>query len=182
MSAKNLNALYESYQQAPPETKEAARTKLIKAMYQNGYAIASAKMRSIQPYIVSDAVAQAVFYLDKFRGEAAFSTWFFKIVVNFCNKNIKKNLRRREISLDQLVEESGEEIAGISQGAETSDLREILERLDAEERRLVELKLDGMSDREIGKVLGLTRSGVSSRWLRLKQRLSARAKRARVKR
>lgn len=176
MPADKLDALYEAYKTASTAQREAARDTLIKAMYQNGYAIVSAKLRSVQPYIVSDAVAQAVLYMDKFRGEAKFSSWFYGIVMNFCNRHIRENLEKREVSLDAVIEESGEEILGATR--ETNplkiDLERVLAGLSEQERQLVELKMDGKTDKEIGKIIGLTKDGVHTRWDRLKKRLAAR--------
>lgn len=147
-------------------------------MYQNGYAIVSAKLRSVQPYIVSDAVAQAVIYLDRFRGEARFSSWFYGIVMSFCNRHIRENLRNREVSLDAMIAEHGEEALGKT--AEINqvklDLTKILDGLDAEDRQLVQMKMEGKTDKEIGKALGLSKDGAHTRWDRLKRKLAARIK------
>lgn len=178
--ANRLNQRYAEYKSAPEEYREAARDTLIREMYQNGYAIVSAKMRSVQPYIVSDAVAQATLNLDQFRGEAQFSTWFYKIVMNFCNQAIANGLNRREVSLDAIVEESGEEILGMSSEINPAslDLEKILGGLDEAERQLVEMKMDGKTDKEIGKILGLTKDGVHTRWDRLKKKLAAKVRNA----
>lgn len=175
MSASNLDALFKQYREASADQKEAARDRLIRAMLQNGYAIVWHRLKNNYPHIVGDSVAQAARYMDSFRGDAQFSTWFYAIVRNFCNSELRHKLTRKEISLEQYTEETGEiECPRPVEDAKT-DLAWLVGSLEAPDQQFVEMKLAGLSHPEIADKLGITVKAADSRWFRLKEKLLARA-------
>ena len=59
--------------------------------------------------ISQDAFVKAYQRLDAFREEAAFSTWFYRIVVNTCRDFQRRRRVRAWVSLDAPVDAEGEE-------------------------------------------------------------------------
>lgn len=175
MSARKLDALYAEYAAAKGNEREGAKEKLIRALYQDAYPIMYHRLGGYHPDIITDAVAMAAVHLDKFRGEARFSTWFYRIVANFCYRHLKDDLRRNEVSLEALIEEKGdEEIGGVEEarGEARVRLAEMLAVLAPDQRRIVEMKAEGKTDKQIGEVLGISAKAVNERLRRIRQLLS----------
>lgn len=171
MSARKLDALYAEYAQADKgDAKERAREKLVRALYVDAYPIMYHKLRGFYPDIITDAVATAATNLDKFRGEARFSTWFYRIVVNYCNLILRVKQQRNEVSLEEMIEEHGDGIAGsVEAEAEAkAKVADLLDNLAPDQKRLVEMKAEGMNDKEIGEALGISAKAVNERLRRIR--------------
>src|SRR5215510_8768787 len=82
--------------------------------------------------------------LSKFRGEAKFSSWIYRIALNICNTRLRGRTRNL-ISLDEQHEESGFEVAAdsadlgsnIQQEQVTRAVRRALQGLPAEMRQVI---------------------------------------------
>lgn len=63
----------------------------------------------------SDAAQEVMLKLYRslggFRGEAAFSTWLYRVTINACNDYLLKLSRRKENSLDELIQTDKGELA-----------------------------------------------------------------------
>jgi RNA polymerase sigma-70 factor (ECF subfamily) len=109
--------------------------------------------------------------LSKFRGEAKFSSWIYRIALNICNTKLRSR-PRGAVSLDGEREENGFEVA-----AETADLngsiqqeqvarhvRRALQGLPAEMRQVIIMKeYEGLKFSEIAEILGIPLSTVKTR-------------------
>ncbi|HVO59133.1 MAG TPA: sigma-70 family RNA polymerase sigma factor [Dongiaceae bacterium] len=79
-----------------------------------------------------DAVVNAYRHLDRFRGDAKFSTWLVTIVINEARQKLRKAKRSKEDSLDETIEGQDQEFTP----APLTDWREIpLEALERKELR-----------------------------------------------
>lgn len=182
MSAQKLDALYAEYKAAAGEVaKDKARTRLIRALYHDAYPIMYYKLRAYHPDIITDAVALTAVNLDKFRGEARFSSWFFGIVANLCNRYLRQKITRNEVSLDALVE-IGAEPAVEGREDNLAELAMVLDSLNPEMRQIIEMRGEGKKPEEIGKALGLTTKAVKRRIEHLRVQLGKKAKKAKASR
>jgi RNA polymerase sigma-70 factor (ECF subfamily) len=117
--------------------------------------------------------------LARFRGESSERTWLYRIAHNVSLTFVAGTRKRvrREQPADASVE-----VASPADDLETrladeqkQELLQILVReLPLDDRRLVVLYLEGLSTAEIEAVTGLTRSNVTVRLTRIRQRLSDR--------
>jgi RNA polymerase sigma-70 factor, ECF subfamily len=143
----------------------------------------------------AEEVAQDVFIavyrnLDKFRGDARFRTWLYRVVVNHCkNKNayLARRHSKRHESLDAGRErEDGEvkrELPSPNPGPEQATLakqrRALLEkglaRLGEDHRTVIVMRdLQGMPYEEIAQTLGVAPGTVKSRLNRARNELKDR--------
>jgi RNA polymerase sigma factor (sigma-70 family) len=174
VSATTLDGLYAEFLAASEDRKAQARETLVMGMYREAWPIIWSKLHGAHPDIVADSVSKAALNLDKFRGEARFSTWFYKIVMSFCNTVLRaKLLKPTEISLEQLAEEGAEPIIEVENADNAKiELTNLLEKLDATDRKLIALKAEGKTYPEIAEALGLkTTDAAHSRWRRLTARI-----------
>jgi RNA polymerase sigma-70 factor (ECF subfamily) len=119
---------------------------------------------------VQDAFCAVIRSVDRFRGEAAFSSWLYRIVANAAYDKLRG--RRRELPL---IDEQGQHVAPMHDwparlGDESADtelrmtLTSALEELPAGARTLVLLHyVEGLSGREIAAALKISVHNVKVR-------------------
>jgi RNA polymerase sigma-70 factor (ECF subfamily) len=138
----------------------------------------------------AEEVAQDVFVslfrsLDRFRGDAKFSTWLYRVTVNHCkNQKLYRNRRAhgRHESLDSAPEdgfvrqiESGDRGAdvGIHKSEAERALQSGLDALEEDHRQIILLRdLEDLSYDEISSLLNVAKGTVKSRLHRARTELA----------
>lgn len=140
---------------------------------------------------VAEEVAQDVFIaayraLGRFRGDAKFSTWLFRVAVNHC-KNRKLYRKRRKADqhepLEGMPRDDGparqlpSDSPGTDTGVHRSEaermLQEALDEMDEGYRTIVVLRdIQGLAYEEISEILDLPRGTVKSRLHRARAQLA----------
>src|SRR5262249_2460033 len=114
-----------------------------------------------------DAVQETFVKLHRaargFTGEAAFSTWLYRILVNTCLDMIRK--RRRRIQEAQIDDALVAVRSGISvDDAKRMTLRKLLADLPEQRRSVFVLfEIEGLSHAEIGRILDISEG--NSKWI-----------------
>ena len=114
-----------------------------------------------------DAVQETFVKLHRaargFTGEAAFSTWLYRILVNTCLDMIRKRRRRiQEAPIDDVL-------TGVRAGVSVDDakrmtLRKLLAELPEQRRSVFVLfEIEGLSHAEIGEILDISEG--NSKWI-----------------
>jgi RNA polymerase sigma-70 factor (ECF subfamily) len=120
--------------------------------------------------------------IPRFRGDAAFSTWFFRILHNLCLDHAKRRERSRELPLDKrgdddpAVPEVPDPGRGPAEETERAELHAqvhaALARLPAHFRLILTMfDIEGMSYGEIGAILRVPTGTVKSRLNRARHAL-----------
>jgi RNA polymerase sigma-70 factor (ECF subfamily) len=110
--------------------------------------------------------------LEGFRGEAAVSTWIYRIAVNTCLLHIRKEKKERE-RLDSISEELNT-APGKAYADETIlKMYEAINRLPAADRLIITMVLEDLSYKEIAEITGMSVSNTGVKISRIKNRLSA---------
>jgi RNA polymerase sigma-70 factor (ECF subfamily) len=135
---------------------------------------------------VQEAFAQAHRALPRFEGQALLSTWLHRIVVNACLMRLRKQRRRRETSIEELLPSFAED--GHREDAGDPWPRDALAELEAHEVRaavrkaidclperhrcvLVLRDIEGLSSEEVAEQLGIRADAVKMRLHRARQAL-----------
>ncbi|HEY7913688.1 MAG TPA: sigma-70 family RNA polymerase sigma factor [Blastocatellia bacterium] len=109
--------------------------------------------------------------LSKFRGEAKFSSWIYRIALNICNTKLRGRARGT-VSIEGQREDSGIEIAAalddlgsnIQQQQITLHVRRALQAIPAEMRQVIIMKeYEGLKFSEIAEILSIPVSTVKTR-------------------
>jgi RNA polymerase sigma factor (sigma-70 family) len=112
-----------------------------------------------------------------FRGDSKFSTWLYKIGLNTAMVHFRK-IKRRPDCPD--ANESFREIPESPRSANGSDhietLMQAVKTLSPIDKAIVSLYLEDYSYEEIAHTLGITRSNVSVRLVRIKNQLAQKMK------
>ncbi|MDW8355844.1 MAG: RNA polymerase sigma factor [Bryobacterales bacterium] len=124
--------------------------------------------------------------LPRFRGDSSERTWLYRIAHNVALTFAAK--RRRQTEREQPVEGTAEAATGghdiearLIEEHKRKMLERLLRELSFEDRRLILLYLEGLPTAEIEAVTGLTRSNVTVRLSRIRQRLSERLQHAQAR-
>lgn len=98
-----------------------------------------------------------------FTGEAAFSTWVYRILVNTCYDALRRRRRRpEETGMDEEV--SVHRTAPSVDDAKRITLRKLLDQLPEQRRTVFTLfEIEGLSHAEIGDILGISEG--NSKWI-----------------
>jgi RNA polymerase sigma-70 factor (ECF subfamily) len=132
-------------------------------------------------------IAQEVFIrvyrsLPKFKFDASFFSWLYRITMNLCIDEIRKRKIRRVLSLDYLTEDTLEKSRKSKDYAMASDsvlaeekrqvIQSALQRLTPEHREVLVLReYQDLSYIEIAETLGLRLEAVKSRIFRARMEL-----------
>lgn len=124
--------------------------------------------------------------LARFRGEASERTWLYRIAHNIALTAAAKarKLGNREQPVEDHIDLPAASVDPESQLSETrkqQTLHRLVQELPFEDRQLVLLYLEGLSTAEIEAVTGQTRSNVTVRLSRIRQRLSDRLQDAKTR-
>ena len=114
--------------------------------------------------------------LNSFKGNSAFDTWVYRIVINTCNDFVRKNTKNKENY--SIYYEDGEQIKELSQIMDTDSqpeqvlmkteinryILDCLERLPNEQKEAIILRdIQNFSYEEIGKILNCSEGTIKSR-------------------
>jgi RNA polymerase sigma-70 factor (ECF subfamily) len=118
--------------------------------------------------VLQETLLKAWRALPRFRGEAQFSTWLYRIAVNEANRRLAREARRRTLPLEETLAEVPDLDPGPAAHAETAELRELvawcLGELPPQYREAVVLRdIEGLTNEEASEALGLTVRNFKSR-------------------
>ena len=119
--------------------------------------------------IAQDAFVRVYESLSTFRGEAAFSTWLYRIVTNLSLNRVQQMKRRREERLDGKHEDMTSETAlGVSQDVDVAEhIERALHELPTLQRAVVMLRhMNGLSTREVSEILHCSEGTVKTHLFR----------------
>ena len=122
--------------------------------------------------VVQDIFIKAYIALPRFRGDAKFSTWIYRIALNHCRDYLKRSeplpveLSEEQIA-DEPVPEDAEQqdmLRHMQEKRANRKLQQLLAQLSEKHRRILVMReIEGMSYDEIGEVLDIKPGTVRSR-------------------
>ena len=118
--------------------------------------------------------------LNKFKGDSSFSTWLYRITANHCLDVLRKRNRRKNVSLESLVEQEGSQIQKLFATPSVADTHlenrqladKILSTLTEDQRQILTLReAEGLEYQEIADVLNCSLDAVKGRLARARKQL-----------
>jgi len=106
-----------------------------------------------------------------FRAESDFTTWMYRVALNTALLQRRKASRRPDLTKGGDAEIAAVPVAAAAPNDSVELLRACIRELPTLDRAIVLLHLEDRSYDEIAEITGLTRSNVSVRLVRLKERL-----------
>ena len=124
--------------------------------------------------LAQDIAAQLWRAFPGYDAARSFSTWMYRIALNVAISQVRSNTQRDRhlVSFDETLHDIADERGN---DADTNEqlraLNTVIAGLDKLNRALLLLYLEDRSNREIGEILGLSETNVSTKINRLKQRI-----------
>lgn len=116
-----------------------------------------------------DVLAAMWYARSSFRGEAAPSSWVYRVALNTCISALRREKRRGErVALENMPEMAAEESAALERYRE---MHALIDRLRPDDKAIILLWLDDIPYEEIAAITGMPRNTLATRLRRIKQRL-----------
>lgn len=113
--------------------------------------------------------------LDSFRGESAASTWVYRVALNTCITNFRRNERHTHTTPLDAVADVADPADRTERDMMLRQMYELIASLGKIDKALIMLWLDEYSYDEIAALTGITRNNVASRLLRARRLLVKRS-------
>lgn len=139
--------------------------------------------------ISQEAFVKVHRYLDKFQGSASFYTWLYRIVVNLCIDHLRRAGRSYSVEYDDAIDRSqgvlaASDIVPSRQGTDPRQalgdketLKHIsdgLAQLSVNHRAVIVMReLEGLSYKEMAKIMECSKGTIMSRLFHARKRLQA---------
>ena len=145
-----------------------------------GYCFSMLTNRTDAEEAAQDIFVKAYRSLDKFKGDSSFSTWLYRITANHCLDILRKRNRRKNVSLDALVENEGSQVQKLFATPSLADTQmenrqladKILSTLSEDQRQILTLReAEGLEYMEIALMLGCSLDAVKGRLARARRQL-----------
>jgi RNA polymerase sigma-70 factor (ECF subfamily) len=107
--------------------------------------------------------------VGNYRGESKFTTWLYRVAINTAINSIRKN--KRKINTIELDPDRHYQVKDKDRELQTSLLMKAISRLNRIDRAIILLWLEEKKYEEISEIMGLTRSTVSVRLVRIRKKL-----------
>lgn len=157
----------------------ASKENTYKNIYKENYAKV---MRLCMGYTVGDEalakdLAQETFIkvwqnLDGFRNESGIGTWIYRICVNTCLAEIRKQRKKdRNLSLDAIQVSDSDENPNEKEDM-LVQLYSCIDKLSSINKAIILLELEGLPQLEISEIMGIKHEAIRTRVHRIKQQLT----------
>ena len=136
-----------------------------------------------QPFIVNGDsmlakdLAQDVFikvweHLESFRNESNISTWIYRITVNTCLTSIRKRKRVNSSNNLENIQSREELLEEEDHESKASKLYSCINTLNRDNKSIILLELEGLPQKDIAEVMGLSHEAIRVRVYRIKNELT----------
>ncbi|MBN1789816.1 MAG: sigma-70 family RNA polymerase sigma factor [Bacteroidales bacterium] len=136
--------------------------------------IARAYTQTIQDRedLINDIALELWKSFDRFKGESKISTWIYRVALNTSMNFNRRKKRTGHISFyDPLLLNASEQLTDQDDSSQAIDLYDCINALNALNKAIILLYLDGNSHEEISTVTGITKTNVGTRIGRIKDQI-----------
>lgn len=128
------------------------------------------------PMLASD-LTQEVFIkvwenLSSFRNDAAISTWIYRITVNTCLVYFRKKKNVRLTSILNTIEAPSDDNLHETKEKNIHNLYSCIDKLSKDNKGLILLELEGIPQKEIAQIMGISHEAIRVRLHRIKNELT----------
>ena len=126
--------------------------------------------------VLAKELSQEVFIkvwenLSSFRQEASVSTWIYRITVNTCLLYFRKKKKENTTAITKPIEQTEDE-GYIRKESQLEKMYACINKLPQEQKAIILLELEGVPQKEIAEIIGLTHEAIRVRIHRIKNNLT----------
>lgn len=131
------------------------------------------RSRTDQEDLFQEIVLQLWKAYPRFEGRAKFTTWMYRVALNTAISLFRKDQKsRNDSSLDEYEWQlEGPEHENMNRKEEVSELYVAIEDLNAAEKALVLLHLEGYANKDIADIIGISEVNVRVKLTRIRKKL-----------
>lgn len=108
--------------------------------------------------------------LDSFKGRSSYKTWIYRITVNTCLQHLRKETKKNELSISKFEHLLTDE-SDTTRTEAGKDLYQAIAQLNAVDKLVIMMVLDGLEYESISEVMGINETNVRVKIHRIKKRL-----------
>jgi len=122
--------------------------------------------------LVQECFSKIWIHLDSFRQQSDYSTWIYRIAVNTCLMQLRKE-KNNPMEFHEELKDRTSEDQDDEKGQQSENLYKAIAQLAEMDRLIISMVLENTSQRQIGEVLGITENNVNIKVHRIKKQLRA---------
>lgn len=107
--------------------------------------------------------------LSKFRNDASYKTWIYRITVNTCLLQIRSENKKLNVPIEEALQAS--DVTDVSQTENEQALYQAIGKLEAVERLMIMMVLEELPQEEIAQIMGITENNLRVKIHRAKTKL-----------
>jgi RNA polymerase sigma-70 factor (ECF subfamily) len=104
-----------------------------------------------------------------YKGQSQFSTWLYRVALNTAISSLRRN--KKNINIEELPDNRSYEVKDFDKEEQTRLLFRSISQLNKIDKALILLWLEEKKYEEIAEIMGITRSSVSVRLVRIRKKL-----------
>lgn len=165
-NAMPINVAYALYKKVGTNTaKEALGESLMRYMY--GIVGKTNTAEETPDDLVQNGLLEIWSNIESFKGDSSFSTWVSGIVAHTTADAVSRTKSLREVLLITEIGKPGKHTAIEAK----LTLKALVEKLSTEDKQLVQMKMDGLTEEEIGEAFNKDQKWAKNKWYNLKKQL-----------
>ncbi|WP_298532370.1 sigma-70 family RNA polymerase sigma factor [uncultured Algibacter sp.] len=127
--------------------------------------------------MLSADLAQEVFikiweHIGTFRNESSVSTWIYRITVNTCLMSLRKKKPVEISNLLNVMESTDDSFQEENKSIQLKQLYNCINTLNSDGKSIILLELEGLPQKEIADVMGISHEAIRVRIHRIKEKLT----------
>ena len=107
--------------------------------------------------------------ISKFRNDASYKTWIYRITVNTCLLQIRSERKKVNVPIEEALEKS--DVTDVSQTENEQALYQAIGKLEAVERLMIMMVLEELPQEDIAQIMGITENNLRVKIHRAKTKL-----------
>ncbi|ARN78589.1 RNA polymerase subunit sigma [Nonlabens spongiae] len=109
---------------------------------------------------------------SSFKGNSSRATWLYRIAVNTCLNQLRRDKKYKKVSLDQLHDRAVFQESKDNSTHNFTELYRCINKLNAVNKSIILLELEEVPQQEIAEIIGINHGAVRTRINRIKDQLS----------
>lgn len=123
-------------------------------------------------YLTQDVFIKVHEHWASFKGNSSRPTWLYRIAVNTCLNQLRRDKKYKKVGVDQLHDHAAPQEPKDNSSHNFEELYRCINKLNAINKSIILLELEDVPQQEIAEIIGINHGAVRTRINRIKDQLS----------